>query len=104
MEDLRNQYVQRLPGEIEMAEGLFNKAVGSGVELTKLHELELAAHRLSGSGATFGFPAISEAARTLEERLAEILATEVIGIEERTELADLLANLSNSVRAAVHRA
>ena len=84
-----------------MVEGLFNKALSSGEELTELRQLELVAHRLAGSGATFGFPAISEAARTLEERLNELLATEIVGSKDRRELTELVTKLSNWIRIAM---
>ena len=100
IEDLRRQYRQRLPSEIETTRQLYAEFLASNDGLKELRELHVVVHRIAGSGATFGFPAISESARALEHLLGELLETKKIGADNHAEIADLLASLGNSIRSA----
>src|SRR5579859_6267697 len=59
---LRENYAQQLPAKLAQVEDVFRRS-DNMVELPNLRHL---AHSLAGSGATFGYPALSVAARHLE--------------------------------------
>ena len=66
---LQEYFAGRLPdrlGEIEAAWREVRSSGSAGEPLRTLHRL---AHSLAGAGATFGFPAVTAAARQLEKAL-----------------------------------
>lgn len=65
--------------------------------LAAAKDLEMAAHRLTGGGATFGYPKISQLAEPLERRARAHARTESI---PGAAMAELLA-LADALRAAV---
>jgi HPt (histidine-containing phosphotransfer) domain-containing protein len=78
-EELRRYFAERLPirlAEIEDACRAARETGWTGEPLKTFHRL---AHSLAGAGATFGFPAVSEAARGLERLLKEMLAESTEG-------------------------
>jgi DNA-binding response OmpR family regulator/HPt (histidine-containing phosphotransfer) domain-containing protein len=83
LQELRAEYVARLPERVSsllsaLEEELFTSA-DQGARWPRLEELVQTAHRLCGSAAIFGFGAVSEAARALEDVLSAL-------IEERGSL------------------
>ena len=69
-EKIRKRYVDSLPERLEELESAFNTADASAETSQAnggLRELVQLSHKLAGSGASFGFPLISEAARDLEK-------------------------------------
>ncbi len=69
LEVLRKNYAKQLPEKISRLEELFAKLE----DIEKLKELHSAAHKLTGSGATFGFDSLSRTARELEVFLKTLL-------------------------------
>jgi len=70
---LRSQYAEQLPEKLDTLRAhyqLIDPAAWQPVEAEVLHRL---LHGITGSAGTFGMPSISEAARTLENRLSAIL-------------------------------
>ena len=66
-----------------------------------LRALQHLAHQLAGSGDTFGFPAISHAARQLESYLTEHQnPAQLIGGMERKVIDEHIAALTNLLRTA----
>ncbi len=65
MEAFRARYRERCAVDLAALETLWNEGVRSGDDLRVL------AHGLAGSGGTFGFPAISEAAALVDEALMD---------------------------------
>jgi HPt (histidine-containing phosphotransfer) domain-containing protein len=68
-EELRRYFAGRLPDrltEVEDAGAAAREAGWAGEPLRRFHRL---AHSLVGAGATFGFPGVTEHARTLERLL-----------------------------------
>lgn len=84
LQQLRADYASSLPARIEevetAADGLADQR-SPDVEAATLSDLRNLAHKLAGSGATFGFAAMGETARLLE-RLAEV------ALEADTRLSD----------------
>jgi len=69
MDDLRTYFAARLPvrlGEIEAAWRETVRQDWSGVDAEALRRFHRLVHSLAGSGATFGYPEVSRAARELE--------------------------------------
>jgi HPt (histidine-containing phosphotransfer) domain-containing protein len=69
VEELRRYFAGRLPerlAEIEEASVAAREAGWAAEPMLRFHRL---AHSLVGAGATFGFPAVTEHARTLERLL-----------------------------------
>lgn len=62
------RYRQRLPRRLAEIEQLLRGVEGG--DSAALEQLRVVAHRLAGSGGTYGFPAISTAGHALEESLS----------------------------------
>ena len=65
MRELRSWYRNRLPARIGALEAALDGICGQNAEAVA--SVRRIAHQLRGSGATYGFPEISEMARTVEE-------------------------------------
>lgn len=90
LEALRRGYAERLAEKAERLDALAAAAqIGKLAEQERMELLTLA-HKLTGTGATYGFADISAAARALEERLAADLRAK----------AETLAALIEALRAA----
>lgn len=64
--ELRARYVASFPAKRQAIEGAVRRALGQPEALAALIVL---VHRLAGSGASYGFPAISRLCRAMEARL-----------------------------------
>lgn len=80
MEAFRARFRDRCAVDLAALEKLINDGVRSGDELRRI------AHGLSGSGGTFGFPGVSDAAAVIDDVLIDRPATD-------TELEGLIAAL-----------
>jgi diguanylate cyclase (GGDEF)-like protein len=86
---LRNDYLARLPAELAALTAL---AIGLGEgesDRASLDELHHRLHKLAGSGGTFGFTALSSAARTLEQRVKAYLSNPLEVLDSPSRLAFL---------------
>ena len=95
---LRKEYAVRLPariGEIEEAWGRMRKAGGQTSAARELHGL---AHRLTGSGATYGRQEIGRAAGELARELETLIAREA---PPQGELCARIDSLVGALREAV---
>ena len=63
---LSADYVEQLPGTVAQMEDLWRRVVAAEIPELRLAELTRMAHSITGSGATFGLPNASRAARELE--------------------------------------
>lgn len=70
MKLLSDSYAETLPGKLADIERMWRGLVSDAWDSEAFTELLRALHSLAGSGKTFGFPALSEAARTAELALA----------------------------------
>ena len=62
----RADYWRSLPQRLAQIESLWCQVLNGEAPAEALASLERCAHRLAGSGGTFGFPALGDAARVLE--------------------------------------
>jgi chemotaxis protein histidine kinase CheA len=94
VEELRRYFAGRLPErltEVEDAGAAAREAGWAAEPLRRFHRL---AHSLVGAGATFGFPGVTEHARTLERLLkAHLDGGPPPSTAEVTEIAEILDRL-----------
>lgn len=64
--DLREYFSERLPHRLREVEDAWRDVRESGWGPEPVKRLHRLAHSLAGTGSTFGFPAVSDAARRLE--------------------------------------
>lgn len=97
---IRRAYIAELPNKVADLNQAWNDAEASAWQSVQLQELHRLVHNLAGSGATFGFPVVSECARVLDGMLRILLRPEPEEDIEavRKQLPDLYAALI----AAVH--
>ncbi|MCU0293432.1 MAG: response regulator [Thermoanaerobaculaceae bacterium] len=70
---MRRKFAQALPGSLAQIERTWAVAAG-GCEIQPWEDLARLAHDLAGSAGSFGFPAVGDAARELEEVVRTHLA------------------------------
>lgn len=70
---LTEEYVKQLPRRLVEIDEIYQKLNESTDEVELYEKLRLQAHKLAGSGATFGFEDITESARTLEHHLNDLV-------------------------------
>jgi HPt (histidine-containing phosphotransfer) domain-containing protein len=76
MNDLADSYRQALPARIAALEAA-REAAGSAADGPALQPIRRIAHALRGSGATYGFPAITAAAATVEDAAPDAMEAAV---------------------------
>ena len=72
---LRAEYAEQLPGTVAQMEDLWRGLLAAEVPSSRFPELVRMVHSITGSGATFGLPRVSEAARALESCLDRLVAS-----------------------------
>jgi len=70
---LRDAYAASLPAKLDELDALF-LALSAGRDTQSLSLPHAGAHKLAGSGGTFGFDAMGNAARRLEHKLKDWMA------------------------------
>ncbi len=101
---LKQSYREQLPAKMdEIMEAAKAPREGNVAGVRRyLETLEGMAHKLAGSGATFGFPDISESARTLEHACEKSLnKTDVASQSTTLKIAPLIESLQNAVNDAI---
>lgn len=101
LQALREAYVRGLAAKNGELWDTWSRMLADGWNAPLLQAMLQLAHRLAGSGATYGFPAISESARALEEALKPIAARQTPpSSPEQTEVSARLLELSTAITAA----
>lgn len=70
---LQEYFAGRLPERLREIEEAWRAVQGSAWSDEPLRLFHRLAHSLAGAGATFGFPAVTEASRDLEQRLKAVI-------------------------------
>lgn len=98
---LREDYSRKLPAKLQQVTDLWNKCCyfnWSTEALVVLHNL---VHSLAGGGKTFGYPALSDAAKQLEAQLETIVQSpHVPDDQQKSHISQLVAALPVSLQAA----
>ena len=71
MQALRDKYIARLSDTHSIIQPIVERLAAGTATSTDRAGLEACAHKLSGTGASYGFPAISETACGLEDALRD---------------------------------
>jgi chemotaxis protein histidine kinase CheA len=100
-EALRIHYAHQLGERVSEIETIWRKLENGGWEEQLFADLMHRVHGLTGSGATFGFAAVSEISRSLEHALAPITPTGVVlqGSSRHAEVLELIEALRRAVPA-----
>ena len=92
-EELLAQYIDSLKAKIDRIDSLLSKFNEGNSKAGD--NMRLLAHTLHGSGASFGFPQISEAGKNAELADKEVLAEKLL--ELKTVLEDVVANKNDTM-------
>lgn len=95
--DLQHQYLAQIEAKLRQIEAIWARWQDGALQPDDLYELQRIAHNLAGSGATFGLPAISEAARALDVALQSVIQR-ANADEATASLASLVENLLDVMR------
>lgn len=99
--EMREKYAVKLGERINELAGYLHEVSKEDVShddrMTALEQVRQAAHKLAGSGATFGFPAVTDIARKMEVASKNVIDG---ALEYKPEDADLQYELCGRLRAA----
>ncbi|ROU02257.1 response regulator [Marinobacter sp. R17] len=98
---LRQQYIQGLPQRIRQIRTAWDRLRHVSWDSKVLNYMVHAVHKLTGSGTTFRFPAITLTAGALEKRLVDVQLHLEANALERQHITDALARLEQAVDEAV---
>ncbi len=99
--ELKLQYVRSLPSRLEELRASWGRLLHVSWDMKALAFMEQTAHKLSGSGSTFQFPDISQAARSLEDKLQPLLKKPDATPAEREQIGALLEQLEQAIDHAI---
>ncbi len=98
LEEQRAEFRRSLPGRLGQIETLWHQALNDETPGVALATLERCAHSLAGSGATFGFAALGDAARVLELAISPLLgATHTLTPTAQSEVSRAVEALQRSL-------
>lgn len=93
---LRDNYAAQLPDKLKLLELTWSKLPRTGRNEEGLRTLHRMVHGLAGSGKTFGFSALGEAAHEIEKYLNTIAQEhQPLGAKEREHIESLLSGLNH---------
>ena len=99
---LRTAYLNDLPKKFSEVERLWLMMAGPNWQGIHAQELHRFLHSMAGSGATFGAPEISHAARYLEQKFKVIInENRNASVAERAEMSDGFRELDRAVVEAI---
>lgn len=103
--EIRRGYIAELPAKAVALEAAWRCVEAQAWQPEAVEELQRMAHNLAGSGATFGFTALSRSARALEIPIRDLTqadTTESVGARSRIPdlVAEVLAELRHAARDA----
>src|SRR5690242_19682092 len=95
---LRTRYAAQLPERIKAIEAGWNDLAKGTWDESAGRALYRLAHSLAGSGSTFGFDAVSDAARTLERCLQTVIEQNAPPQDaQRAAINDAVSAMQSSV-------
>jgi diguanylate cyclase (GGDEF)-like protein len=97
LEQLRKEYRRVLPDKIADLDNTWQTLRDNAWDPTQFQTLTRLAHSLAGSGATYGFNAVSQAARALEQYCKSVSSDVSPPRETRAEIERLLARLQQTL-------
>lgn len=103
-QELRQQYAQNLPSRAKELRASWSHLQHVNWDKKTLLLMDRCAHKLSGSGTTFQFSAISESAQVLESQLQHVLNKPVATPIERDQIEASLQALERAIDQAINTA
>lgn len=98
LEEQRADYRLSLPQRLDQIESLWRQVLNNEAPAEALASLERCAHSLAGSGATFGFAALGDAARVLELAVNPLLdAVHALTPAVQSEVSQAIKSLQRSL-------
>lgn len=98
LEEQRADYRRSLPQRLDQIESLWRRALNDEAPVEAMASLERCAHSLAGSGATFGFAALGDAARVLELAVSPLLdAAHALTPAAQSEVSQAVEALQRSL-------
>jgi diguanylate cyclase (GGDEF)-like protein len=94
LEALSAKFAHELPGRLRELRDAVSKAAANPQNAEYVEIARSLAHKLAGSGSTFGFRAVSETARKLENRIGDLGADE--NTPQKGELEELLSDVEEA--------
>ncbi len=71
MRQLRAGYLANMQGQVQTVEAVLTQCRAGDLTDETRAQLKIVAHKLAGTGATYGFPLLSRVARRLDDRMIE---------------------------------
>lgn len=96
---LRQNYIEQLPKQIEILKNTKSALTQNSLPSTEIQTLYRLSHNFSGSGATFGFPGISTAARDLYNNTNDFLVGKQSNANSQLAILDSVRNLITAMLA-----
>src|SRR5262245_46141329 len=92
------EYRRNLPKRISEINAVWQQLMSAAWSRNEFETFIRLAHRLAGSGETYGFAKVSRTAHALETYAAALDAGGRLSEAERTQIRRLLADLANAAR------
>jgi len=98
--ELRRHFAEKFPQRADSIDEAWKKASESAWDRQAFRELHRSVHGLTGSGTTFGYPAVSEAARAAEGVMNAVAERKNPPTDEwRRQIGSYVANLTGVLRS-----
>ncbi|MDB5078759.1 MAG: response regulator receiver modulated diguanylate cyclase [Chloroflexi bacterium] len=105
LDKLNQAYRERLPEKIRVLETTWAKVLQFPTQGEFLQEFHLKVHSLTGSGATYGLPVLSDASRKLELALKDLIITGMVDFDlKKDSIQALLKGLKEIATGPVQLA
>lgn len=96
---LRQAYASQLGSKIDEIDGLWQEVLQGNDHNDNCFTMQSLAHKLAGSGATFGFHALSEYAKILELSLQEVNhKNQNLTLNQKQEITELLREIKHATK------
>ncbi|MEI7554205.1 diguanylate cyclase [Candidatus Chlorohelix sp.] len=90
---LRKAYAGRLPGRMDEINNCWLELLCNNWRMDYLANLHMLAHKLAGSGATYGYTQVSDSAKTLEQKLESLISSGMT--PDNSQIHELDRNIRN---------
>lgn len=97
LQALRQEYERNLPDKVAEIENQWRTLIDDGWEAAQYKTFIRLAHSLAGSGATYGFPQVSTAARELEHYSKSLHGETRVSPAEEAQIQTYIARLRQSI-------
>lgn len=94
---LQKEYAGQIPGKIQQIKTIWEELTRGEWDRESFKNMHLIAHSLSGSGKTFGFKNLSEAAHNLELLLKQICESDVLPAAGQKEQINKMLNALENI-------